>query len=46
MKQENVKYLIDIPSYLHNSNRYLQSLRSVTAQMRDYREPFIDGIDK
>ena len=32
-------------SYLHNSNRYLQNLRSITAQMRDYREPFVDGID-
>ena len=34
------------PSYLHNSNRYLQNLRSVTTQMRDYREPFVDGIDR
>ena len=34
------------PSYLHNSNRYLQNLRSVTTQMRDYRESFIDGIDR
>ena len=34
------------PSYLYNSNRYLQNLRSVTAQMRDYREPFVDGIDR
>lgn len=34
------------PSYLHYSNRYLQNLRSVTTQMRDYREPFVDGIDR
>lgn len=33
-------------SYVHNSNRYLQNLRSVTAQMRDCREPFVDGIDR
>ena len=30
-------------SYLHNSSTYLQKLRSVTSQMRDYREPFEDG---
>lgn len=33
-------------SYLQNSSRYLQSLRSVTSQMRDYREPFSDGIGR
>lgn len=30
-------------SYLHNSKTYLERLRNVTAQMRDYREPFDDG---
>lgn len=33
-------------SYLQNSTRYLESLRSVTSQMRDYREPFSDGIGR
>ncbi len=30
-------------SYLHNSKTYLERLRNVTTQMRDYREPFDDG---
>lgn len=30
-------------SYLQNSMSYLQRLRDVTTQMRDYREPFDDG---
>lgn len=30
-------------SYLHNSKTYLERLRNVTAQMRDYRAPFDDG---
>ncbi len=30
-------------SYLQNSMSYLQRLRNVTTQMRDYREPFDDG---
>ena len=30
-------------SYLHNSKTYLERLRNVTTQMRDYREPIDDG---
>ncbi len=30
-------------SYLDNSKTYLDKLRSITGQMRDYREPFEDG---
>lgn len=30
-------------SYLGNSKTYLDKLRSITGQMRDYREPFEDG---
>lgn len=30
-------------SYLHNSKTYLEKLKSITAKMRDYREPFEDG---
>ena len=30
-------------SYLHNSKTYLEILRNVTAQKRDYRKPFDDG---
>ncbi len=29
-------------SYLHNSKTYLERLRNLTTQMRDYREPFND----
>ena len=33
-------------SYLRNSKTYLDRLRNLTTQMRDYREPFVDGIDR
>lgn len=33
-------------SYLRNSKTYLDRLRNVTTQMRDYREPFNDGFDR
>lgn len=33
-------------SYLQNSMSYLQRLRDVTTQMRDYREPFDDGYNR
>ena len=33
-------------SYLRNSKTYLDRLRNLTTQMRDYREPFNDGFDR
>ena len=33
-------------SYLRNSKTYLDKLRNLTTQMRDYREPFNDGFDR
>ena len=32
--------------YLQNSKTYLDRLRNVTTQMRDYREPFNDSFDR
>ena len=32
--------------YLRNSKKYLDNLRNITTQMRDYREPFLDEIDR
>lgn len=33
-------------SYLRNSKTYLNRLRNLTTQMRDYREPFNDDFDR
>ena len=32
-------------SYLRNSKTYLERLKNITTQMRDYREPFNDGYE-
>lgn len=32
--------------YLRNSKTYLDNLRNITSQMRDYREPFVDEISR
>lgn len=36
----------DDVSYLHNSTSYINNLRNIATQMRDYREPFNDEINR
>ncbi len=43
LTQDHAQLSYEDVSYLHNSKTYLERLRNVTAQMRDYREPFDDG---